>query len=153
MLGKLKGLLRNTLGDTSEIEESLEHDVQIACAVLLIEAARADHAQEDEEMRVVERLLRAHFDLTPDETRMLLQRAAEEVDHAVALQSFTRQLVDALDERERGDLVGMLWDVVYADGRVDSWEEHLVRGVAELLYVRHSEFIRHKLAAEKKNRN
>lgn len=152
MLGKLKGLLQNALGDTREIEHDLEHEVSLACGVLLIEAARADHAQEDEEMRVVERLLRERFELSREETALLLQRASEELDHAVALQNFTRQLTDALTEQERGELIGMLWDVVHADGKVHQWEEHLVRHVADLLYVRHSEFIRYRLEAERKNR-
>jgi uncharacterized tellurite resistance protein B-like protein len=98
------------------------------------------------------RLLRESFELTQQDTALLLRRSEEQVDHAVALQNFTRQLTDALDERERGELVGMLWDVVYADGQVDRWEEHLVRRVADLLYIRHTEFIRYKLEAEKKNR-
>lgn len=152
MLGRLKGLLRNTLGDTVAIEESLEHDVQLACAVLLIDAARADDDEHEDETRAVEKLLRERFDLTPAETDALIAHAREKLDHSVALQGFTRQLMDALDEAERGQLVGMLWEVVYADGKLDAWEEHLVRRIADLLYVTHSEFIRHKLAAEKKNR-
>lgn len=152
MLGKLKGLLRNTLGDTVAVEESLEHDVQLACAVLLIDAARADDEEHHVELRAVEDLLRQRFDLAPEETTALVAHAREKLDHAVALQGFTRQLMDALDEAERGQLVGMLWEVVYADGKLDAWEEHLVRRIADLLYVTHSEFIRHKLEAEKKNR-
>lgn len=152
MLGRLKSLLNNALGDTVEIEDTLEHEIQLASAVLLIEAARADHQQDGEEMRTIERLLRDHFDLTPEETSALTRLASEQVDHSVALQNFTRQLTDALDESERGALVGMLWEVVYADGKVDRWEEHLVRRVADLLYVTHSEFIRQKLEAEQKNR-
>lgn len=153
MLGKLKGLLRNTLGDTVATEKSLEHDVQLACAVLLIDAASADDEEHSDETRVVEKLLRARFELTSAETDALMARAREKLDRSVALQGFTRQLMDALDEAERGQLVGMLWEVVYADGKLDVWEEHLVRRIADLLYVSHTEFIRYKLEAEKKNRS
>ena len=152
MLGKLKSLLRNTLGDTVPVEEDLEHDVRLACAVLLVDAARADHDEHDEEMRVVESLLRERFDLPAEESAALIHHAGEKLDHSVALQGFTRQLMNMLDETERGRIVGMLWDVVYADGRVDPWEEHLVRRIADLLYVTHGEFIRHKLEAERKFR-
>ena len=151
MLGRLKAILTNTLGDTTDVEASLEHDVRVACAVLLIDAARSDHDAHDEEMQVVERLLRERFALSPGETAALVKRAQETLDHSVALQGFTRQLTDALDEGERGALVGMLWEVVYADGKMHAWEEHLVRRIAELLYVPHGEFIRHKLAAQAKS--
>lgn len=152
MLGRLKAILNNTLGDTVAVEEDIEHNVRVACAVLLIDAAQADHDVHDEEMRVVERLLRERFGLDADESAALMRHAREQLDHSVALQGFTRRLTDALDEEERGALVGMLWDVVYADGKLDAWEEHLVRRVADLLYVTHGEFIRRKLESQEKNR-
>lgn len=152
MLGRLKSILKNTLGDTVKVEADLEHDVRLACAVLLIDAARADHDAHDDEMQVVERLLRERFELAPEETAALVKHAGEKLDYSVALQGFTRQLMDMLDESERGGIVGMLWDVVYADGKVDPWEEHLVRRISDLLYVPHSQFIRHKLAAQEKKK-
>lgn len=152
MLGQLKSLLRNTLGDTVQTRNDLEHDVRLACAVLLVDAARADHEEGDEEMRTVERLLKTRFELTQEETDALVRHANDELDHTVALQGFTRQLVDTLSEDERGAVVGMLWDVVYADGVVHHWEEHLVRRIADLLYVPHLEFMRLKHAAQAKAR-
>lgn len=152
MLGQLKTLLRNTLGDTVQTESDLEHDVRLACAVLLVDAARADHEQGDEEMRTVEKLLTTRFELAREEAEALVRHANEELDHAIALQGFTRQLVDTLSESERGGVVGMLWDVVYADGVVHHWEEHLVRTIADLLYVPHVEFMRRKHEAQAKAR-
>ena len=40
-----------------------------------------------------------------------------------------------------------MWRVAYADGRLDKYEESLIRQVAELTYVSHSDYIRLKLAA------
>jgi uncharacterized tellurite resistance protein B-like protein len=48
-----------------------------------------------------------------------------------------------MDERAR--IVGMLWKVSSADGHIDAHEEHLVRKVADLLYVPHARFIQAKL--------
>lgn len=148
MLGRLKGLLRNTLGDTVEIEADLEHDVRLASAVLLVEAVRADHESHEQETQLVERLVEERFGLERSESAALVRRAEEHADHAVALQKFTRQLVDALDEDERASIIGMLWRVIYADGKVDRWEEHMVRRVADLLYVPHAKFIQQKLLAQ-----
>ena len=148
MLGRLKGLLRNALGDTVEIEEDLEHEVRLASAVLLVEAVRADHESHAQETLLVERLVREQFDLSTEESAALVRRAEEQADHAVALQTFTRQLVDALSENERAGIIGMLWRVIYADGRIDRWEEHTVRRISELLYVPHAKFIQQKIAAQ-----
>lgn len=42
-------------------------------------------------------------------------------------------------------LLELLWEVVYADAVLEKYEEHLVRKLAELLYVPHSQFIATKL--------
>jgi len=36
--------------------------------------------------------------------------------------------------------------VAYADGILDKHEEHIVRRIADLIHLRHSDFIRSKLA-------
>ena len=45
-------------------------------------------------------------------------------------------------------VVEMMWQLVYADGDKDRYEEHLIRQVAELLYLSHAEFIQARLQAE-----
>ena len=39
-----------------------------------------------------------------------------------------------------------MWQVAYADNVLDPIEEAIIRKVAELLYVNHSDFIRAKLS-------
>ena len=43
-----------------------------------------------------------------------------------------------------------MWQVAYADDHLDPIEEAVIRKVAELLYVNHSEFIRAKLSITEK---
>jgi uncharacterized tellurite resistance protein B-like protein len=86
--------------------------------------------------------LRAHFELTESETQLLIEEARQEADHAVELQAFTRRLHEAVDSAEKERIVEMLWQVALADRRLDKHEDHLVRRVADLLYVPHSDVIR-----------
>jgi uncharacterized tellurite resistance protein B-like protein len=40
-----------------------------------------------------------------------------------------------------------MWKVAYADGDLDKYEDNIIRKVADLLYIRHSDFVRTKLEA------
>ena len=73
---------------------------------------------------------------------MLLDEARREADRAVELQQFTRRLHEQLSEAEKLRIVEMLWRVALADKKLDKHEDHLVRRIAELMYVRHSDLIR-----------
>jgi uncharacterized tellurite resistance protein B-like protein len=37
-----------------------------------------------------------------------------------------------------------MWEMAYADGNLDKYEDYIIRKVADLIYVPHSEFIRAK---------
>lgn len=119
-----------------------EHALRVATALLLVEVARADFDQDLTESETIFELLRKHFDLSAEETRLLVEEAHREADHAVELSVFTRRLHEALDAAEKGRIVEMLWRVALADRHLDKHEDHLVRRVAELLYVPHRDVIR-----------
>ena len=37
-----------------------------------------------------------------------------------------------------------MWQIAYADGELDKYEEYIIRRVSELIYVAHNDFIRAK---------
>ena len=109
--------------------------LQIAIAVLLVEAARMDDHFDLAERQVIERLLADKFDLSPEQTRELVDRAVETDDRSNQLYPFTRLAVERMDPAQRVGLIEMLWEVVYADGVLDPEEDSLLRRIAGLIYV------------------
>jgi uncharacterized tellurite resistance protein B-like protein len=109
--------------------------LQIAVAVLLVEAARMDAHFEDAERTVIERLLANKFQLTPEQTGELLRKAFEVGERSNQLYPFTRIAVERMDLAQRIGLIEMLWEVAYADGVLDPDEDALLRRVAGLIYV------------------
>ena len=66
---------------------------------------------------------------------MLLEESAAVDRTAVDLYRFTRQLNQFLNDESRRRLVRMMWEVVYADGRVNELEDNIIWRVADLLGV------------------
>ena len=83
--------------------------------------------------------MKKFFALEDAEAELLLDEARRQADHAVSLQTFTRRSTSMLSEREEQRVVEMLWQVALADRRLDKHEDYVVRQVAELLYVPHSD--------------
>ena len=57
---------------------------------------------------------------------MLLEESAAVDRTAVDLYRFTRQLNQFLNDESRRRLVRMMWEVVYADGRVNELEDNII---------------------------
>lgn len=118
------------------------HGVKLSTALLLIEVERADFAEDITEREATLRLLREHFELSDEEAELLVREAHRTADHAASLQAFTRRLHEALTYDEKLAIVEMLWKVALADSHLDKHEDHVVRKIADLLYVSHSDLIR-----------
>lgn len=142
---RLESLFESEERGSSEDEQ--EKAIRLAAAALLVEVARADFDFDAEEERSLESLLRRHYDLSDEEASMLLDEADRRVERSVSLFEFTRTLHERLDEGQKSELVGKLWAVAFADGRLDKYEDAMVHKIGELLYVPRSEVIRRKLLA------
>ncbi len=122
--------------------------LDLATAVLLVEISRADFDQDETELAHIRELLLNHLALDKTAIDDLLQQAHQEADRLVSVQHITRLMNEQLDQEGKRKVVEMMWSVVYADGDKHHYEEHLLRKVAELLYVSHEDFIRARHLAE-----
>ena len=127
-----------------------QHRVRLAAAALLIETARADFTQTGEEEAALEQLLATALKLSPGEVHELVQLASQRVDEATSLYEFTRVINDHYSPQQKQRLISAMWTVAYADNNIDKYEEHLIRRVAELIYVAHEDYIRAKLDARER---
>lgn len=143
MIEALKELLG--LGPDARAEAEAA-DPNLALAALLVEMARADHEQTEEEREVLLEALSQHLGLATQEAHALLARGQAESEASVSLYDYTRALNEKLDDGQRVQVLELLWRVAAADGRIDRYEEYLVRKVADLLYVPHAGYIQAKLA-------
>ena len=144
MLDRLLQRIRNRNEAPAEEQDRL---VPLAAATLLIEVAWADHEISSEELQVVEDALTSQFELQREEVTAVIEESKAAHDESVGLYGFTRTLVEAWDEPQRFDLVVRLWQLAFADASLDRFEEHMIRKIAELLYVSHARFIEAKQIA------
>ena len=124
------------------------HTLQMAAAVLFVEVMEADHEVHEKERNVVLKAIRATFDMDEAEALELMQKAESYAQQTASLHQFISILNEELSEEEKINLLVQIWHIVYADDELDKYEEHLVRRIAELLYIRHKDFIRAKHQAQ-----
>jgi uncharacterized tellurite resistance protein B-like protein len=145
MIEKLHRLLCERFGPGDISADDDRRALQVATATLLMEVARADNSITADERRDIRRMIEKHFGLSPEQTRQIAVSAEREAQQATSLYPFTQLINRVCEPREKVRIIGMLWRVTCSDGHVDKYEEHLVRKIADLLYVPHREFIRMKL--------
>jgi uncharacterized tellurite resistance protein B-like protein len=145
MIATIQVLLKKYLHKPQD--ERLDHEqaLRMAAVALLMEVARADSGISDEEHRVILRIIERYYSVSAGEALEIADAAENHADDLTSLYPLTRLLVSECSLEERIEIVRLLWEVTFADGHADKHEEHLVRKVADLLYVPHHQFIRTRL--------
>lgn len=147
MLEVLQQYFKETFG-FSELEQGSEKPLELAVAVLLIEVALSDNEWDESERDEIFLALQEEFSLSEADVSGLLDLAHEEHGQTISFHPMVRVINDSLDTREKYTLMRALWRVALADQRVDKYEEHQIRQIADWLYIPHREFIRAKLEVQ-----
>jgi uncharacterized tellurite resistance protein B-like protein len=134
MLERLRQLFATDAGAVRSAGQSFE-ERQLAAAALLVEAASMDSNFDQGERAKIGQLLQSHFGLSGAEADDLLAQAEQAAGESVEWQGFTRALKDGFAPEDRIQVIEMLWEVAYADGRLHDYEASLLRRVTGLLYV------------------
>ena len=128
----------------AETNESLDHQLKLATAALLIEMMQQDEHEHENEKRTIRRALQSKFSLTDHETDDLYNLAKQEVAEATDYFQFTNLIARNFTQEQKIKVIEYLWTIAYADHHLDAYEEHMVRRIADLIYVSHKDFMQTK---------
>ena len=149
MFDKLAQLFSTTKTPSETDDQYLS---QLAATALLIELCRADNTVDAVEIAEVISIAQSMFGLSEQDAQTLLEDAQQKNNEATSLFEFTEIINNHFDKTAKYQLIKNIWQVAYADKKLDQHEDHLIRKVADLIYVGHSDFIRakHEVLAEQK---
>ena len=129
----------------SEIDK--EKALQIATAALLLEMMRMDNQITDAERDSVATTLLRMFGLDTGQLKTLMDLAEQEASQASGYYQFTSLINKGFDADQKIHIIENLWYVAMSDGHLDAHETHLMRKIADLLYVRQADYVAAKQKA------
>ncbi|MGB9369836.1 MAG: TerB family tellurite resistance protein [Xanthobacteraceae bacterium] len=135
MLDSLRNLVAELTGGEKHAARFEGNDYRLAAAGLLIHASTIDGNMTATERGKLHDVLKSRFALDEAATGDLIDAATLAEHEAIDLYHFTSLINRSLDDRGRLGIVEMLWEMVFADGRVTEFEDNLMWRVADLLNV------------------
>ena len=125
--------------------ESFDDELILATCILLLEVSKSDDSFDDIEKEKILSILEQNFNLNTQQTSFLFKIADKKNDEMISLYEWTAKINELCSYSDKKKLMKFLWDVAYADGRIDKYEDYTIRKISDLLYVKHSDFIKAKL--------
>tara|TARA_B100001146_G_scaffold188674_1_gene172919 strand:- start:457 stop:909 length:453 start_codon:yes stop_codon:yes gene_type:complete len=125
--------------------ESFDDELILATCILLLEVSKSDDSFDDIEKEKILSILEQNFNLNIKQTNFLFKIADKKNDEMISLYEWTAKINELCSYSDKKKLMKFLWDVAYADGRIDKYEDYTIRKISDLLYVKHSDFMKAKL--------
>jgi len=150
MLQKIKRFFDDNVLANANSANS-DHAVRLAMASLMIEVAESDYHDAPEEHDSVINIIKNSFDLSDAETNEIVDLARQEHADSIDYFQFTTLINQHYSAEQRIELIEKLWLIAFADHKLDKHEEHVIRRIADLIHVAHSDFMKTKLKVLSEN--
>jgi uncharacterized tellurite resistance protein B-like protein len=150
MLERLREFIAEVVSPGAPGEQKFDDTgYRLAATALLIHVISLDGEPSQVEKRKLHGLIESRFGLDPGTADRLIAAATLVEGEAVDLYHFTSVIMRSVNEEGRIRIVEMMWELVYADGKVSEFEENVVWRAADLLAVSSRDRIdlKHRVAA------
>jgi uncharacterized tellurite resistance protein B-like protein len=139
VLNKLMDLLKRAPPATADTVGAPFSRRDVAVVALLVEAAQIDRSSRTDEFAAVERIVRERFELDAASAEQLIATARRQLDASLEDWVFAAAVREGFTVEERAEILGLLWEVVYADGQLARFEESLLHRLSRQLRVGEAE--------------
>ncbi len=126
--------------------------LQVATAALLLEMMRMDSQLKDQERQAITSTLQTQFNLGREQIDTLMALAEQEAHGANGYYQFTSLINKHCDQAQKVQIIENLWHVAMIDGHLDAHELHLMRKLADLLYIGHADYVAAKQRARESSK-
>lgn len=145
MLTVLKKYFMGDARNDRAPEVKLRDKILIATCVLMLEVARSDDEYAAAEKEIIHRILETELEIPKEEIKEILKIAERDREESVDIFEYTRLINHHFSKKEKLQMVERFWEIIFADGKFDQFEDYTVHKLADLLRLTHEELIAAKL--------
>ena len=121
-----------------------EFEIELIGAVLAYEIARSDGDISDSELSLLieeTKKIAIEVNKTDEEILSIIETYSK---NSISFHEFIADINNDFSKEEKLSLISFLWDVAYADSKLDVDEERLIRRIADLIRIKDIEVLKLK---------
>ena len=119
-------LVKYTSNNKTVAEKEVDSfdEMTLTTCVLLIEVSMSDDNYDEQEKEKIIGILRTKYNLDEKQINVLMEIASKKNKEMISLYDWTSQINSIFSYEEKKELIKSLWDVAFADGRIDKYEDY-----------------------------
>tara|TARA_Y100000766_G_C18628726_1_gene469685 strand:- start:218 stop:664 length:447 start_codon:yes stop_codon:yes gene_type:complete len=125
-------------------KKSFTFDFELTAAVLAYEIARIDGEVDEDELKILMNELVLIANKTNKDESEILEIIESYSKNSVSFHDFIEDINKEYSKDQKINLLRFMWDVAYADSKLDIEEERLIRRIADLIKIKDIEVLKLK---------
>ena len=135
-------------GDKKQVvEKQPVFEIELTAAVLAYEIARADGEIDNSELKILMEEIKIISEKVGKDENEILRIIEIYSKDSVSFYEFIEDINKNYSKEEKHSLIKFMWDIAFADGRLDVNEERLIRRLADLIKIKDVEVLKLKDSA------
>ena len=129
---------------SQDTQQKPEFEIELIGAVLAYEIARSDGDISDSELSLLieeTKKIALEVNKTDEEILSIIETYSK---NSVSFHEFIADINNDFSKEEKLSLISFLWNVAYADSKLDVDEERLIRRIADLIRIKDIEVLKLK---------
>tara|TARA_B100001057_G_C22832999_1_gene944147 strand:- start:1903 stop:2346 length:444 start_codon:yes stop_codon:yes gene_type:complete len=119
-------------------------EIELTAAVLAYEIARADGEIGNEELSLLMEEIKTISEKVKKDENEILKIIEIYSKDSVSFYEFVEDINENYSKQEKHSLLRFMWDIAFADGKLDVNEERLIRRLADLIKIKDIEVLKLK---------
>ena len=134
-----------------EITKTDKFEIELTALVLAYEIARSDGDISEPELEILLQEIKKIAPLVNKDEETILEILEKFSNNSVSFHEFIEDINKEYSKNEKLSLIGILWEVAFADSILDLDEERLVRRIADLIHIKDIDVLRIKDQVKQSN--
>ena len=152
LIKKLNGP-REVEADGAPREPESSRDVHLATCAVFLEVAQIDNEFDDNEREHILSVFQEEYGLSRDDVLEIKKASEAELKKSVDLWKFTNVINQHYSNDDKYRIVKLLWELVYADGKLDEHENYFMHKLRRMLKLTHADLMDAKLEVLQEHRS
>jgi uncharacterized tellurite resistance protein B-like protein len=127
--------------------DSSSFEIELTASVLAYEIARIDGDVGNEELKLLMEEIKIISNKVGKNENEILQIIEVYSNDSVSFYEFVEDINSNYSKEEKHSLLKFMWDIAFADGKLDVNEERLIRRLADLIKIKDIEVLKLKDSA------
>lgn len=145
MFKEIKKILKGESTDKISLKKEISGGIELAACVVLLEVAYSDSEFTADERKFVIDVLKKDFNISQDNVEELIILGEEILENDTNKWRYMNLINETFSNIEKFKFIENIWKLIYADNRLDKYEEQIVRSLSSIFHIPHRKLIEAKL--------